>query len=209
MKTKKFFALLILGGGIATSLLLYGCIQEDSAVTSSKWNYDIYINDIRKTQFMESGFYAEFMRNTNLLNNYNPNKGYIVEGETEGSTRAYTDSKEWVLIESDDDPNKIIAFIADKTYGIEKGCQASIQQCGDIQKLTIFNLNNDALFNVEVNSNTSTAVITDVFQELGKTRAPNGCSIALNIAGIPWSYGFGLINPILGLAVQGVFFFNG
>lgn len=70
--------------------------------------------------------------------------------------------------------------------------------------VTAYDLDKRKLFDIEVDTKTQVGVLTNIYTPEIQTRI-NGCNAAIYAAGVPWTIGFGMINPLAGVAAATFF----
>lgn len=195
----KLFLLQVLIIGLFPS-----CSQEDNKLEQNTTDkYDVTINSIEKKSVSNSSFY----RTTRLNDDsFNFDEKYIVDGSFTPETRNSSEDIERAYFYDKETENRVIAFSKNKTYDIEKSAIFEYFRRDNKLYVTAYDLNNDKLFDVEVDIETQLGVLTTVYGENGpQTRKINGCNAAIYAAGAPWTIGFGIVNPLAGLAAATFF----
>lgn len=196
MKVLRFFeSLLVLVVGMAIS----SCEKNDTPISQIEDKAESNIEEITvETLRTEINSNVELYK-TAAKNNplFDFNSMTIVECSLPSATRNYCESKECVLFYSKTDSSQVLAFMVDKEYGIEKGAIFEFHHTKDILYSTTYDLNNNKLFDCELNKNTFVGTITNVYFDETTTRL-NGCNAAIYAAGLPWQVGFSMVNPAAG-----------
>lgn len=203
MRTLNFIESLLV---LVVAMVITSCEKNDTQISQIEDRGEsktekITIETLRREINPNVDLYRAAAQNNPL---FDYNSLTIVECSLPAATRNYCESKECILFYSNTDSSLVLAFMVDKEYGIEKSAIFQIKKSDDILYMTTYDLDNNKLFDSEIDMNTFTGMITSVYTDNTATRL-NGCNAAIYAAGIPWTAGFGMINPVAGIVAGGVF----
>lgn len=194
MKTKKTFISLF------ASLMFVSCNNESTPQENLKEEkFDVVVNSIKEFTNEDNSSY-----NISKLQGFDFNKKKIIEVALKNRTRAYNENKECVFFENKDKKNEVVAFYVGKEYGVEKSAIFEYNIKEKVLYVTAYDLDKRKLFDIEVDTKTQVGVLTNIYTPEIQTRI-NGCNAAIYAAGVPWTIGFGMLNPLAGVAAATFF----
>lgn len=195
MKTKVLTTILSF-----SFLMFASCQNEDVQQQDVKVEkIDVFVNSVKELTNEDNSLY-----NIAKLDDFDFSKKNVVEGNLYEATRAYSEDKECIFFENGTNKNEVVAFYVDKKYGVEKSAIFKCNVKNDILYVTAYDLDRNELFDIEVSIKTQTGIITNVYTPKAQSRL-NGCNAAIYAAGAPWAVGFGMVNPLAGLAAATFF----
>lgn len=113
------------------------------------------------------------------------------------------------MVKSKTNHNYYLSFYQDENGLILNVKKIFISAIGDNLTVEIVKLDDTKYFTAEGNVNDDFYSVTsyneDVFGSIETRSKSLGCSASLMTASIPWSMGFGMLNPFAGLAANVVF----
>lgn len=166
----------------------------------SEKNYDVFVSTVKKITDSDNSLY-----NIAKLSNFDFSKRKVVVGNLYKNTRSYAEDDECIYFDSKNADNEVVAFYVNKISGVEKSAIFEYNMVDNILYISVYDLDKNKLLDAEVDVETQIGVITKVYTEDTQSRALTPCNAAIYAAGTPWTIGFGMVNPLAGLAA-GTFF---
>ena len=192
---------------IMPAILICSCSDQSKMDNSSQNNnnsFDSFLSQIDTILFKESdnSLYARYLFNSPFLNG----NQYIVKGEIPGIPSQYNDYKSYVLFDNPDNNQSLMAFVVNKEYGIEKYAIFNYSFNNDTLRIEVRDLFNTELIDLTVVLSNDTAIFADMSDCRSSTMVRGGCGVMIFTASLPWTIGFGMVNPIAG-GVVAIFFY--
>lgn len=166
----------------------------------SEKNYDVFVSTIKKITESDNSLY-----NIAKLSNFDFSNRKVVVGNLYKNTRSYAEDDECIYFDSKNADNEVVAFYVNKISGVEKSAIFEYNMVDNVLYVSVYDLDKNKLLDAEVDAETQTGVITEVYTEDIQSRGLTPCNAAIYAAGTPWTVGFGMVNPLAGLAA-GTFF---
>jgi len=191
---------------IMPTILICSCSDQSKMVDSSQNNNstDSYLCQIDTIPNKErdNSLFTEYLFNTPFLNG----NQYIVKGEIPGIPNQYNDFKSYVLFDNPENNQSLMAFVVNNEYGIEKYAIFNYHLINDTLKIEVRDQFNSELIDLSIVFLNGTATFANMNDYRLSTMGRGGCGVMIFTASLPWTIGFGMVNPIAG-GVVAIFFY--
>ncbi len=172
---------------------------ESNEILSSKVTSSIATESyLSKYLLLECGGYHATSRNQDdfyesLIDDYDlSTQQVIVSNKEEGTV---------YLVRNKKDTADFLAFYKDANNNILNIKKISIKKEGHSDYVLFYRLDDSEFISIcGDNERRNLEVLSYDQSVFSSTQTRNGCSVCIGLAGIPWSTGFGMVNPVAGIA---------